>query len=57
MAQFNVHELVVQAAIIEAAARLSAMRKATAEETAAIANAPLELFAKRPTEAEYAPVK
>ena len=57
MAQFNVHEPMVQAAIIDAAARLSAMRKGTADETASIATELLALFAQRPAEAEYAPLK
>jgi hypothetical protein len=54
MAKFNVYEPAVQAAIIEAAARLSAVRKGSAEETAAFAIELLALLAKKPEEAAYA---
>jgi hypothetical protein len=54
MAKFNIHEPIVQAAIIEAAARLSAVRKVSAEETAALATELLTILAKKPEETPYA---
>jgi hypothetical protein len=56
MAKFNVHEPIVQAAIIEAAARLSAARKVSPEETAAFATELLTILTKKPEEVPYAPL-
>lgn len=56
MVKFNVHEPAVQAAMIEVAGRISANRKGTAEETAAIAKELLAILAAKPEEAAYAPL-
>ena len=56
MAKFDVHEPLIQAAVLEAAARLSAVRKGTAEETVEIAQEILARLAQRPEEGGYAPL-
>ena len=57
MPAFNIHEPQVQAAVIEAAARLAVANGATAENTAAIARELLERLTDRPVEAPYAAMR
>jgi len=57
VASFNVHEPVVQAAVIEAAARLAVASGATVERTAVIAKELLERLANRPADAPYADIR
>ena len=57
MATFNIHDSVVQAAVIDAASRLAVATGATTEKTAAIAIELLKHLSQAPPEAPYAAMR